>query len=318
MKVIRNVSESEWWGWLDRCGDTTFFQTPVWAQLVVDSFPDASVETRFFELQDGARVLVPLIKRRRLGGLSVSLESMPFGTYGGFIGERELARGEVLAILDALRRSHPAVSRLMVTPNPLGRFSIPEDIFVCQNFIHFLRLDEGYDRIWKSRFSRGLRYSVRKSLRRGAVAEQAVAAEDFSAFARLYHQTAERWERRPPFGELFFENLSRLDPGYVQLWATRVEGAMASGVVIFTYGAHQTPYLGGFDREYTGYDPNNLMYAEAMKWGARQGLRYFNFLSSAGIKGVEHFKSSFGTQRVFFNFYLHEHLALRVLRAVRS
>ena len=100
---------------------------------------------------------------------------------------------------------------------------------------------------------------------------------------RLYHQTATRWDQKPPFGELFFDNLSRLEPGYVQLWVTRIEGQMASGVVIFTYGAHQTPYLGGFDREYTGYDPNNLMYAEAMKWGARQGLRYCNFLSSAGI-----------------------------------
>ena len=33
---------------------------------------------------------------------------------------------------------------------------------------------------------------------------------------------------------------------------------------------------------------------------------------------VEHFKSSFGTQRVFFNYYLYEHGALRALNAVRS
>ncbi|MGD8396130.1 MAG: GNAT family N-acetyltransferase [Candidatus Eiseniibacteriota bacterium] len=317
-REIRNVSEGEWWDWIAHSGDATFFQTPIWARLVVDSFPDARVDTRIFELGDGARVLVPLIRRQRLGGLVVSLESMPFGTYGGFLAERLLERPEMIAMLDALRRSHPAVSRLMVTPNPLGRFAIPEDIFVCQNFVHFLRLDEGYDRIWKSRFSRGLRYSVRKSLRRGATVEQASGPEAFADFARLYHETARRWERRPPFHAGFFDNLSRLDPSHVQLWVTRVEGAMASGVVIFTFGEHQTPYLGGFDRAYTGYDPNNLMYAEAMKWGARQGLRYFNFLSSAGIKGVEHFKSSFGTQRVFFNFFLDEHPAVRALRALRG
>jgi CelD/BcsL family acetyltransferase involved in cellulose biosynthesis len=314
VKVIRNVSTAEWWAWIEKAGDATFFQTPIWAAVLVESFPEYRVDTRFYEFADGARVLVPLMRRTRLHGVLATLESMPFGTYGAFLAERALTRAEVDAILADLRRGGPAVLRLMVTPNPLGRFALPDDVFGSQNFIHYLRLDEGYDIIWRHRFSRGLRYSVRKSARRGVRAGIEHGAAIFLDFCRLYHDTARTWERRPPFGERFFATVSRLPLANAQLWVARLEGRMIAGCVVFTYGLHQTPYVGGFDREFRGYDPNNLMYAEAMKWGARQGYRYFNFLSSAGIKGVEHFKSSFGTQRLFFNYYLYENPGLRLLR----
>lgn len=314
MKVTRDVSEAEWWAWVERTGDANFFQTPLWARVLVESFPEFRVDTRFYELPDGARVLVPLMRRTRFGGALSTLESMPFGTYGAFLAERALARAEAEAILRDLKRSPPPVVRLMVTPNPLGRFAIPDDTFHCQNFVHFLRLDEDYDRIWRQRFSRGLRYSVRKSTRRGVRAGIEQGETVFLDFCRLYTETARTWEREPPFGERFFAALSRLAATEAQLWVARLEGRMIAGCVVFTHGEHQTPYVGGFDREYRGYDPNNLMYAEAMKWGARQGYRYFNFLSSAGIKGVEHFKSSFGTQRIFFNYYLYENPVLKLLR----
>jgi len=314
VRVIRDVSAAEWWAWVEKTGDATFFQTPTWAAVLVESFPEYRVDTRFYELADGARVLVPLMRRTRFGGTLATLESMPFGTYGAFLAERALERAEVAAILADLRRGRPPVLRLMMTPNPLGRFAIPDDVFHSQNFIHYLRLDEGYDRIWRHRFSRGLRYSVRKSARRGVRAGIEHGEATFLDFCRLYHATACTWERQPPFGPRFFAAVSRLAPASAQLWVARLEERMIAGCVVFTFGDHQTPYVGGFDREFRGYDPNNLMYAEAMKWGARQGYRYFNFLSSAGIKGVEHFKSSFGTQRLFFNYYLHENPVLRLLR----
>lgn len=315
MKVTRNVSESEWWGYVEKLGgDVTFFQTPLWAQVLAEAFPDLATDTRFYELADGGRVLVPLMRRKRLRGLVTILESMPFGTYGAFLAERPLTRNEVLAILAELRRSRPPVARLMVTPNPLAGRAIPEDVFHSQNFVHFLELAEGYDRIWRHRFSRGLRYSVRKSLRRGVRVGIESGEAPLREFSALYHHTAEAWERKPPFGERFFAALARLDERHVQLWVARLDGRFIAGTVIFTYGDHQTPYVGGFDREFRGYDPNNLLYAEAMKWGARQGYKCFNFLSSAGIKGVEDFKSSFGSQRVFFNYYLYENPLIRLLR----
>ncbi len=283
-------------------------------QVLLDAFPDFRAETRFYVMSDGARVLLPLMRRLKLRGSFSTLESMPFGTYGAFLTERPLVRAEVEAILRDLRRSGPIVARLMITPNPLGRHPLPEDVFQCQNFVHFLRLDEGYDRLWRRRYSRGLRYSVRKSLRRGVVAGIEHGEARFLDFCRLYRETARTWERQPPFGEAFFSRLARLPERHAQLWVARLEERMIAACVVFTFGEHQTPYVGGFDRDYRGYDPNNLMYAESMKWGARQGFRYFNFLSSAGIKGVEHFKSSFGTQRLFFNYYLYENPALRLLR----
>jgi CelD/BcsL family acetyltransferase involved in cellulose biosynthesis len=318
LRVVHNVSEAEWWKWIEEVGDANFFQTPLWAQVLVDAFPDFRVETRLYEQPDGSRVLVPLMRRPKLRGALATLESMPFGTYGAFLGERAQTREEVRAILADMRRSRTPVARLMITPNPLTRFAIPEDSFHCQNFVHFLRLEEGYDQIWRSRFSRGLRYSVRKSLRRGVKVEMERGEKIYNDFCHLYRETARPWERKPPFDEPFFACLARLEERHVQLWVARHEGKMIAGCVIFTYGEHQIPYVGGFDRDYRGYDPNNLMYAEAMKWGARTGFRYFNFLSSAGIKGVEHFKSSFGTQRLFFNFYLYENPLVRLLRAPLS
>jgi hypothetical protein len=315
MRVIHHVSEPEWWAWIERVGDANFFQTPLWAQVLLDAFPEFRPESRFYEFPDGARVLLPLLRRLRLRGALTSLESMPFGTYGAFLAERPLTRREVEAILADCRRSRPPVARLMITPNPLGRHPIPDDVFQSQNFVHFLRLDEGYDRIWRNRYSRGLRYSVRKSLRRGVTVGIERGEAIHLEFCRLYHDTAQMWERRPPFGDAFFSRVARLAPDQSQLWVARHEGRLIAGSVIFTYGTHQTPYVGGFDRAYRGYDPNNLLYAESMKWGARQGYHYFNFLSSAGIKGVEHFKSSFGTQRLFFNYYLYENPLVRVLRA---
>jgi hypothetical protein len=318
LKVIHHVSEPEWWAWIQRVGGVNFFQTPLWAQVLLDAFPEFRPESRFYEFPDGARVLLPLLRRLRFRGCISTLESMPFGTYGAFLAERPLTRPEVEAILADCRRSRPLCARLMITPNPLAPHPLPDDVFHCQNFVHFLRLEDGYDRIWRSRFSRGLRYSVRKSLRRGVTVGIERGESIHREFSRLYHETASTWERRPPFGEEFFSRVALLSPEHAQLWVARLDGRMIAGSVIFTYGEHQTPYVGGFDRAYRGYDPNNLLYAESMKWGAREGFQYFNFLSSAGIKGVEHFKSSFGTQRLFFNYYLYEHPLLRLVRAGKA
>ena len=315
MKAIHHVSEPEWWAWVERVGDVNFFQTPLWAQVLLDAFPDFRPESRFYEFPDGSRLLLPLLRRVRFRGAYSTLESMPFGTHGAFLAERPLTRREVDSVLADCRRSRPPVGRLMITPNPLARHPLPADVFHSQNFVHFQRLEEGYDRIWRSRYSRGLRYSVRKSLRRGVTVGIERGEAIHLEFARLYHDTAGSWERKPPFGEAFFSRVAQLPAAHAQLWVARFEGRMIAGSIIFTYGDHQIPYVGGFDRAYRGYDPNNLMYAEAMKWGARAGYRYFNFLSSAGIKGVEHFKSSFGTQRLFFNYYLYEHPLLRIMRA---
>ncbi len=317
MQATHDLSEAEWWEFVRAlpAHEVSIFQTPIWAGLMTEAFADARAGASLFRLADGARVLWPWVRRRRLG-LWDSVESMPFGTYGGFVCEREPARAELWALLAAVKRQARGAWRLLVTPNPLGRWPVPHDVFPQQNSVHFLNLAEGYDRIWKSRFSRGLRYSVRKALRRGVVAERATSAADFRQFARLYAQTAERWDKRPPFDERFFEGLAGLDGERVQLWVARVEGEMASGVVMFVYGEHLTPYVGGFDRRFTGYDPNNLMYAEAMKWAAREGLGTFNFLSSAGVRGVEHFKSSFGTERVYFNYYVDSHPLLRFKRLI--
>ena len=81
MKAIHHVSESEWWAWIERVGDVNFFQTPIWAQVLLDAFPDFRPESRFYELPDGARVLLPLLRRVRLRGSYSTLESMPFGTH---------------------------------------------------------------------------------------------------------------------------------------------------------------------------------------------------------------------------------------------
>ena len=37
MKVIRDVSVAEWWAWVEKTGDATFFQTPLWAAVLVES-----------------------------------------------------------------------------------------------------------------------------------------------------------------------------------------------------------------------------------------------------------------------------------------
>ena len=123
MKVIRHVSESEWWTWVEQTGGANFFQTPLWAQVLLDAFPEFRAETRFYVMADGARVLLPLMRRLKLRGSFSTLESMPFGTYGAFLSERPLTRAEVEAILRDLRRSGPIVARLMITPNPLGSFA---------------------------------------------------------------------------------------------------------------------------------------------------------------------------------------------------
>src|SRR4029450_1104849 len=127
-----------------------------------------------------------------------------------------------------------------------------ESAFRAQNCSTSLPLAEGYDRIWRSRFSRGLRYSVRKSLRRGVTVAIERGEAIHREFSRLYHETARTWQRQPPFGEAFFSRVARLSAEHAQLWVARLEGRMIAGSVIFTYGEHQTPYVGGFDRAYRG------------------------------------------------------------------
>jgi hypothetical protein len=49
--------------------------------------------------------------------------------------------------------------------------------------------------------------------------------------------------------------------------------------------------------------PNNLLHSAAIEAASAEGRRYFDFLPSGRLPGVEEFKESFGARRLEYNVY---------------
>lgn len=151
------------------------------------------------------------------------------------------------------------------------------------------------------------RYSVRASLKSGAVCRISESAEDLKAFQALLVETAARDNFTPRPIEYFQRMFKILPEDMRKLFVVELEGQVIAGSVLIKYGDKTWHLYGASSGEHTKELPNFLMQWEMMRYTIAEGCKVYDMRGVAGerdksapLEGLMRFKKRFGGELITF------------------
>ncbi|MEX2599532.1 MAG: GNAT family N-acetyltransferase, partial [Dehalococcoidia bacterium] len=310
------------------------FQTPEWTDCIraVDGSEDAS---RLYEFADGASMVLPMVRNRRLGGLLTSSASLPMNWgMGGLVGTSPVTPTHTAAVFQDLAAQNDVQTHIYVDPlqsaawaggRPRGAIAIPR---AC----HVLSLDGGFGAVWKERFSGQTRNHVRKAERSGISVESDSTGRLIPVFYDLFSRSIERWARqqheplpmarwraarRDPLRK--FQLIAREMQGVCKVWAAYKDGQPAAATVILQ-GNNASYMWGAMDKGIVaGTHANELLHSLAIEEACAAGCAHYHMGESGESRALAHFKERFGARPYRYAEYRLEKFPItRVDRAVRG
>jgi CelD/BcsL family acetyltransferase involved in cellulose biosynthesis len=303
VEVVQDVDRRAWNKILSEDPRSTFFHTLEWGESLERSLIGWE---RYFLLGtvDGHPVAgLPAMRYSKRG--FYAMMSMPFGTYGGPVvgNDAPESADDLLAkrFFEEARSTRVAFAELVDFPPRTGAAS-PEARGL-EDDTQVLDLSSGIDEVLKG-FKPANRNKIRKAQKAGVTVRRGRRKDDFRWYHRVLLDCSKAWGGRVRFDRKFFEGLSAIETGSVQLWLAEYEGSVVAGLMNFAHNDNVMNWGAVTMRDARHLSPMNLLHSDAVKAAVEDGLRTYNFGSSAGFKGVEEFKTSFGTTRVGYRHYL--------------
>ena len=210
MRIVRDISETEWKQFLDSCSEATLYHTPEWKKFLEKTF--GYKPYYLFATDECGQMtgLLPLfnIKSRLTGN---RLCSVPFSHKCGCLGEDDVC----VSLLDEalLFQTAHGIEQIEIR-DTADHHQFQESNTFCT---HILELSQNPEDTWKRLDKGSVRWAVKKSDKRGVSVLSSTNHEDIKAFYDLNCMTKQNlgvpchpWE--------FFNNLFSLLGGYVRLY----------------------------------------------------------------------------------------------------
>jgi hypothetical protein len=303
------VRRAEWAEVLAEDPAASVFQTPAWFDLAL-AVTGAADASRIYELPDGRRLVLPLL-RRRLPGLPTA-GAYPAGYgIGGLLATGGLRPSDVRAVLTDLRASRVAAVRITANHElaPVWTAGLVPGVRTVPGSVEVLDLDGGFPEVWEHRFRSAARRGVRKAEQSGLVVERDDTGRLVPEFYDLYLRwTARRAEEsglpaglaerlarhREPLRK--FQLAATLPDGVFRLWLARSDGRPAAAIITLVSGPYAFYWRGYSDKALAGPTrANNLLQRLAIEDACVAGCRSYNMGESGGVRELERFKQGFGT-----------------------
>lgn len=294
---IKSPSREEWVDILNKCPDATFFATPEWLDVVEKTF-GYKTATKLFVFEDGQRVLVPLSVIGRSYYVFKQYISVPFHNYGGFFSDKEISEDKVKRIVKALKGI--TTLSVILCPHPFSKVKYPEEYKGDRYSTHILDLSIGFDAIWQQYEDRD---QTRKARKEGVTIRLGETMDDFKIYYEMYFASTKRWglKKTQPFK--LYENLCKIARDKIKLWLASYNEKDIAGIILGYFNEIVVYWGGSFFFEYGKLRPNNFLMIEAIRDACEKGCKYFDFLPSAGLEGVERFKENFGAEKYEYYTY---------------
>jgi GNAT acetyltransferase-like protein len=300
-------------------------QAPAWLRSVctVDGYDDA---TRLYEMGDGRRLVLPLVRRSRFGRLGSTLVSLPtgWGPAGLLSDSGVVTPADVQMIFADLANR---AMRVTVRPDPAAAAiwdeGVPAGVLRQPLTSHSLSLDGGFDEVWR-RFRSDTRTRVRRAQRTGVTVECDDTGKLVPIFQELYAKSVDRWARQEgqPLALARFrarrrEPASKLRTVAAELgsrcriYAAFLDGRAVAAIVVL-YGTRTAAYWrGAMDEELAGKSyANYLLHSTAIEDAAAAGCTVYNMGDSAPGSPLALFKSRFGAVEQSYASYRIERFAV--------
>ena len=290
----------------------TFYHTHAWLASLGEAYP--RLASRCLIAHDGSSpvAFLPYVVSRR--GPFVSLWSLPFGTYGGPVGD-EAASAELLR---AFFRANEG--RLVAEAGVVDFFNEIEVAGAVAEpaVTHVVDISGGFDTVWRDRFDKARRRRVRRAQEAGVAVRRAVGDEDVGRFMQVYRARLAGWEARSGHPDTLFRGLVARGGNRVRLYVAEHGGDVVGGHVNFYYKDAVIAWYGMASRQGDELQAGTLLYAEAMREACDEGFRSYNLGASLGKASLVEYKQSLGGQAHAYRIMRRRSLAGRALALVRE
>ena len=295
MKVFDQIDFAEWQKVADKCEYATFFHTPIWSRVFVKTYPKMRIATKKFVFDDGAEIILPLIKIKKIG-LFNSYISNAAGTYGGWISEKDLSKKQINEIIKWMNK-HLIFFTWRINPfdKKLYDIEIPNARY---DFTQYLGLKQGFDsiyKLWAKGHSSAAR-KARKARKEEIIVKEAKLWEEWKQYFEIYQDSLKRWgdnaSSRYPIR--LFKNLFQEQSSNIKLWLAYFEKKTIAGALCFYHNHHAVYWHGAALEDYFYKRPSNLLQYEIIKDACDKSYWWYDFNPSGGHEGVIKFKKSFG------------------------
>jgi GNAT superfamily N-acetyltransferase len=264
----------------------TFYHTGTWLESLAAAFPRLTLKC--LTSGDGHKVayLPFFVAWSRLGEAHWSL---PFGTYGGPVGDPALC-SELLGAF--VSRAGTRGVREVGMVDFSGEIDLPEfSIEPAQT--HVLELDQGFEKVW-ARFDRSKRRQTRKAKREGIEVAEASSVEEVIAYHRIYSDKAKQWHLRTHYPERLFVNLFEAGRGNVRLFLARLDGEILGGHLNFYFRDTVTAWNGVTTDDARGHQAGTALYSACIRHACDNGYDRYNLGASLGKQSLESYKQDLG------------------------
>lgn len=302
-------------------------QSPAWLDARCEAGGQADA-SRLYELANGRRLVLPLVRRSALGDGRLALRSS-YGEgwgMGGVLAPGGATDADVAVVLRDL--AEPPGLRTLVRPNPLlaasWRSAAPAGAVVVPRLGHVLDLEGGFERVERERFTHMTRKAVRKAERSGLTVECDTEGRLVPEFYALYDLSLRRWaERQHEPVRLARWRGRRRDPlrkwtllatrlgDVFRLWLARQDGrAVAALVVLQGFGnAHATRSV--MDADVAGpLRAMQFLHHHAIAAACAEGCRHYHLGESGRSRSLAFFKENLGAAPVPYAEYRFERVPL--------
>ena len=266
----------------------TFYHTHVWLTSLAEAYP--RLLRRCLIAREGAKPVayLPYFVARR--GPFASLWSLPFGTYGGPV-------GNVAAAGDLLRAFRAQSERRLVVDAGLVDFHNDFDPIgsaVERATTHVVDIARGYESVWRDRFDKSRRRRARRAQEAGVTVRRASGDDDVRRFFDVYRTRLAGWDARSGHPDALFHALVARGGERVRLYVAEHAGEVVGGHVNFYYKDAVIAWYGMASRHGDDLQAGTLLYAEAMREACAEGFRTYNLGASLGKASLIEYKQSLG------------------------
>jgi len=291
-EVLDPLSDPAWRAFLDRSPDASIFHHPAWLQLLHDQYG--------YEVQghcvteEGRGVVAALPVARIISRLTGKrLVALPFSDICPPLVAGTERDGPLQALAKALaaERRNSGLDIEIHAEMP----SIDSAFVVHRFHQHVLPLQAEVEAVERTFSKSQVKRGIAKARREGLVAERHTDRDALEEFYRLHLQTRKRQGMPtqpkkfiPRFTELFEQGL-----GFVQL--VRLKGLTVAAAVFLTFKGTITYKYGASDARHLNKRPNNLLFAETIRWACENGFSVLDFgRTDLDNPGLSSFKRSWG------------------------
>jgi len=322
MRVIERVDSSFWEEVARACPHATFFHTPYWSELMSSTFSYVDI-TKGFVFDDGTRAVFPLMCRKgslSKGFLNDYISGPPY-YYGGPISDKELTQQQLAEIIESVKFAFKRYFRIVVRGNPFGPDIKMTGFKEIQDLSHVVELFKCRDEedLFKN-YMKSYRRQIKSAIKANVLTiKEGTTIEEYEKLYEIYQQTLKYWGNSivAVYPLALFKNIFNFKNRYISFWTVYYKDKMIGGDITLCWNDYCHSLKSFHDREYSKLYARRYLEHKIFLHCMEEGIKYYDFLQSGGLKGVEFFKRSMGGREYPHKAWVKERTLLKKVASIK-